>query len=103
MLSIFTKEDRYKEVEDDIMCNVTKHEPYLDIDYEELGNFSFVQSDEEEEDNTEFSMTNPDLLDLDLEVSDGINNAPVASATVHNLLLPSQKFYELCSKLNEGQ
>ena len=96
-------EDRYKEVEDDIMCNVTKHEPYLDIDYEELGNFSFVQSDEEEEDNTEFSMTNPDLLDLDLEVSDGINNAPVASATVRNLLLPSQKFYELCSKLNEGQ
>ena len=42
-------EDRYKEVEDDIMCNVTKHERYLDIDYEELENFSFVCSDEEEE------------------------------------------------------
>ena len=54
-------EDRYKEVEDDIMCNVTKHELYLDIDYEELENFSFVHSDEEEEDNTEFSMINPDL------------------------------------------
>ena len=34
--------DRYKEVEDDIMCNVTKHGSYLDIDYEELENFSFV-------------------------------------------------------------
>ena len=38
--------DRYKEVEVDIMCNVMKHEPYLDIDYEELKNFSFVHSDE---------------------------------------------------------
>ena len=95
-------EDRYKEVEDD-MCNVTKHEPYLDIDYEGLENFSFVHSDEKEEDNTEFSVINLDLFDLDLEVSDGVSNAPVASVTVDNLLLPSQKFYELCSQLNEGQ
>ena len=54
-------EDRYKEVEDDIISKVTKHEPYLDIDYEELENFSFVHSDEEKEDNTGF----PDLLDPD--------------------------------------
>ena len=52
---------------------------------------------------TEFSMINPDLLDLDLEVSDGVSNAPVALVTVDNLLLPSQKFYELSSQLNEGQ
>ena len=38
--------DRYKEVEDDIMCNVMKHGSYLDIDYEELENFSFVHSDD---------------------------------------------------------
>ena len=48
-------------------------------------------------------MINPDLLDLDLEVSDSVSNAPVALVTVDNLLLPSQKFYELCSQLNEGQ
>lgn len=30
--------DRYKEVEDDILCNIKKHEPYLDIDNEELQN-----------------------------------------------------------------
>ena len=48
-------------------------------------------------------MINPDLLDLDFEVSDGISNAPVASVTVDNLLLQSQKFCELCSQLNEGQ
>ena len=38
--------DRYKEVEDDIMCNVTNNGSYLDIDYEELENFSFVHSDD---------------------------------------------------------
>ena len=27
---------RYKEAEDDILCNITNHKPYLDIDYEEL-------------------------------------------------------------------
>ena len=95
--------DRYKEVEDDTMCNVIKHEPYLDVDHEELENFSFVHSDEEEEDNTEFLMINLDLLDQDLEVSDGVSNVPVALVTVGNLLLPSQKFYELCSQVNEGQ
>ena len=58
-------EDRYKEVEDYILCNITKYETYLDIDYEEPENFSFVHSDDEE-DNTEFSMIDPDLLDLDL-------------------------------------
>ena len=36
------------------MYNVTKHEPYLDVDYEKLENFSFVHSDEKEEDNTKF-------------------------------------------------
>ena len=49
----------------------------MDIDIEEFQNFDFVQSDEGE-DNAKFSMINPDLLDLDLEVSDGVSNAPVA-------------------------
>ena len=65
-------EDRYKEVEGNINCTVTK-QPYLDMYYEELENFSFVHSDEEE-----FQLLSPDLLDLDLEVSDGVSNAPVA-------------------------
>ena len=95
-------EDRYKEVEDDILCNISKHEPYLDIDYEELQNINIVDSDEEE-DNAEFSMINPDLLDLDLEDGDGASNAPVASTTIDNLLLPNDHFYQICSQLNEGQ
>ena len=41
-------EDRYKDVEGDILCNIKKYEPYLVIDYEDLQNFDFVQSDEED-------------------------------------------------------
>ena len=95
--------DRCKDIEDDILCNITKHEPYLDKDYEELENFNFVHSDKEEEDNTEFSMISPDLLDLDLEDSDGVSNAPVVLVIVDNSLLPIQQFYKICSQLNEGQ
>ena len=95
-------EDRYKEVEGNILCNIKKHELYLDIDYEELQNFNFVQSDGEG-DTAKFSMINPNLLDLDLEDSDSVSNAPVVSTITENLLLPNEKFYEICSQLNEGQ
>ena len=84
-------EDRYKEVEGDILCNIKKHEPYLDINYEELQNFNFVQSDEEE-DNAEFSMINPSLLDLDLEEIDSVINASAVSTIIDNLLLPNESF-----------
>lgn len=84
------------------MCNISRDEPILD-------NLNFFQSDKQEEDNVEFTMINPDLLDLDLEDGDHVNNALVASATVYfllitynNLLLPNQQFYEICSQLNEG-
>ena len=59
-----SNEDRQKEAKDDILCNITKHKPYLDVNYQGLENFTLVHSDEEEEDNTEFSMINPDSLDL---------------------------------------
>ena len=35
-------EDRYKEVAGDILCNIIKHELYLDIDYQ-FQNVDFVQ------------------------------------------------------------
>ena len=41
-------ENRYKKVEGNILCNIKKHGPYLDIDYEELQNFNFVESDDED-------------------------------------------------------
>ena len=64
-----------------------------------MQNFNFVQSDEEE-DNAEFSMLNPNLLDLDLEDKDSVSNA---STIIDNLFLPNEQFYEICSQLNEGQ
>ena len=71
------------------LCNITKHEPYFNIDYEELENFSFVHSDEEQKDNTEFSMINLGFLGLDLEVSDGVSNASVPSVILNNLYVHS--------------
>ena len=62
---------------------------------------TFVQS--EEENNAEFSMINPNLLDLDLENSNSMSNVPVVSTITDNLLLPNKKFYEICFQLNEGQ
>ena len=87
-------EDRHKELEDDILWNIKKHEKLL--------NFNFVQSDEGE-DNAEFSMINPNLLDQDLEDSDNVINATAGSRIIDNLLLPNEQFYEICSQLNEGQ
>ena len=64
--------NRYKEVEVDILCNIKK-QPYLDIGYEELQqNFNFARS-VEEEDSAEFSMINPNLLDLDLDDIDNLS------------------------------
>ena len=65
-----TYEDRYKEVEGDILLNI-KRQAYLDIDYEALENLKFAQSDEEEN-NVDCSMTNPDFLDLHLEDIDSL-------------------------------
>ena len=92
-------EGRYEKVEGDILCNIKKHKPYVDLDYEELQNLNYVQLDEEQD----FSMINPDLLDLDLEDSDSMSNATTVSAIIDNLLLPNEQFYEICSQLNEGQ
>ena len=58
-------EDRYRKLED-ILCNMKRHKPYMDIDYEELQIFSIDESDDEE-DAAGFSMINLDLLHLDLE------------------------------------
>ena len=86
----------------EILCNIKKHEPYLDIDYEELQNINFIQSDEQEN-NTALSMINPNLFDLDFEDSHNVSNPPVVSTITDNLLLPKKQLYETCSRLNEGQ
>ena len=72
------------EVKGDILGKIKKHEPYMDIDYKELQNFDFFQSDEEE-DNAEFSMINHNLLDIDLEGSGSVSNAPVVSTITFSI------------------
>ena len=79
-------EDRYKEVECNILDKRKKHEPYLDIDYQMMK-----------------KMINPNLLDLDLEDSDSVSNALVVPTIIENLLLPNEQFYIICCQLNEGQ
>ena len=97
--------DKYKEVESAILCNINIHEPYMDIDYEELHNPEILESDEEED--REFSMLNPSLIDFDIDFhvddSNGVNNGPIAPTAKYNTLLPNEQFYEICSQLNEGQ
>ena len=74
----------------------------MDIDYEELQSFSFLQTDEEG-DNGEFSVINPDLLQLDLLNNYCLSNTPVGSTTTDNILYPNEHFYEIYSQLNESQ
>ena len=95
-------EDKYNEVESDILCNIKKHEPYLDIDYEELHNYDMSESDDDDN-NDDFSMINPDLIEFDIDDSNDINNGPIAPTSTVNLLLPNDQFYQMCSQLNEGQ
>ena len=67
------------------------HKPYLDIKYEELQNLNIFQSDKEE-DNAEFIVTDPDLLDLEMEDRDIVSNALIVSAISDNLILPNYVF-----------
>ena len=51
------------------------------------------------EDNSEFSMANPKLVDLDLGGSDNMSSVTATST----LLLPNKQFYEICCQSNESQ
>ena len=72
------------------MCDIKNHKPYLDIKYEELQNLNIFQSDKE--DNAEFIMINPDLLDLEMKDRDIVSNALIVSAISDNLILPNYVF-----------
>ena len=55
-----------REVKNDIFCNIKRHEPYWDIDYEDLNHNIELAETDDEDDNNEFSMINPNLLDLNI-------------------------------------
>ena len=89
-------EDRYKDVEGDILCNVKSHESYMYIHYQELQNFKFCSIKWRRRE-CRFPMINPNLLDLDLDDSDSLSNATAVS-TINNLLPPNEQLYEICSQ-----
>ena len=89
-----------KENEGALLCSIKKHKSYFAVDYEELQNSNFFQSDEDE-DNAEFLIINPDLLDLDLDDNNSVSNATVVSEIIDNFF-PNEQFYEICSQLNKG-
>ena len=102
-----TYEDRYKEVENDISDNVKRHEPFLNIDYDELHNYNDILESSEDEEDCEYGLMRPDeLLDLHTVNNNDDNDEnvpPVAATTVSNLTLPNDEYYNMCFQLNEGQ
>ena len=61
------------------------------------------ESDRDQVDD-DFAMINPDLLDLDLDDGNDEIGVPVTSTSViDNQSIPRELFYEMCSKLNQGQ
>ena len=110
-----TFEAKYLAFESTIKPNILKHTKYfetLDSSDDILDNhYDYSSSNDNNDDDNdyenEFSMFNPDLIDLDSRDED--NGAidepigPIASASVPNASLPQEVFSEMCSQLNEGQ
>ena len=78
-------EDKYKEVENDIFCNISKDEPYLNIDYGELNIIGMVQS----VDNDEYNKLN---------LGSNSSNSYFAAPSIDDLL-PNEQYHKLCSQL----
>ena len=113
-----TYEDQYKVVENDIMETMEKRESTVDIDYDELLNHvDDDQNDDIDDDQnnenqhkeeSEYGIMIPEgLLDLNLDLENNGNNSVNASsastATVTNLTLPNDEYYNMCTQLDERQ
>ena len=102
-----TYQEKFEQVETTIKPNIYKHDIYFgkyDIDEDDLLPVYENSDAESEENDADFGMLNPDLLDLDMdEGHDGNTSAPVASTAVQIQTLPPEQFYHMCSQLNELQ
>ena len=102
-----TYEEKYGQVESIIMPNILKHEPCFekyDLDLEDLEYYDDGSESEFDEVDDDFSMINPDLLDLDSdEGSDEIGVPSTSTSVIDNQSIPRKVFYDMCSKLNEAQ
>ena len=97
-------ESRYKAVKMQISSNIKNHEPFEDINFEDLPiPYENDTSDEEENQDNEFSMYDPSLIDLD---DDSENQGQIrsgASASIEVVSMSNETFYEMCSQMNEKQ
>ena len=63
-----------------------------------------ILDSDEDNDNEEFAMINPDLIDFDVDSSIHTRcNTGIANTTFNNTLLPNDQFFEMCYQLNEEQ
>ena len=103
-----TYEEKFNEVELEIKPNILRHnvnfEKYDGIDPEDLPCYSSSESEPDDEDENDFGMIHPDLIDLDYnDDNNDDNTVPVPSTTVENLSMAHELFDDMCSKLNESQ
>ena len=78
------------------------HEPYLDIDYDDLESCNFLDSDSDN-DNEEFSMLNQEMIGYEEESHENGNGGAVLSKSVIGTQLPNEVFYNMWCQLNENQ
>ena len=108
-----TFEEKFNEVEEDIKPNILKHDPYFcktdDVDLNDINVYdnsdSENSSDDDQEDN--YRIIHPDLIDLDYEndAQDATNETSSVPFTTsdQNLTMSLDRFYDMCSSLNEKQ
>ena len=78
-------------------------EPFINIEYDDLNN-SFILDSVEDNDNGEFAMINPDLIDFHIASSShAVCGIGIARAIVINNLLQNDQLCEMCYNLNNEQ
>lgn len=89
-------ERKLKEVEHMIQNNIKRNKHFINIEYDDLKNSLILDSDEDNN-NKEFAMFNPDLIDFDVANSSHVGcEMQSAGATIDNYLIPNDQFYEMC-------
>ena len=90
------------EVKDGIDENLRQHELFVAIYCVVLINFPDIDGCEADDESSDFSMVNPDLIDFNVS-SGHSHHICVPSTTVESLLLPQEQFYSMCSQSNDTE
>ena len=83
---------KYKEVQNEIVENAKRHEAYLDVDYEEMESYNFLNSDDDS-DNEDFSMLNPRLFDFGETRHDSVSSGSISTTAMVDMQLPNEIQY----------